>query len=255
MPAANAQACSSVFALRHLKNCARITRSTRVRSSSPPPQALLLGRRFFRGSEGEGERPVWDGGSWDGVGRCGSVRFGEPECARSVPNGGLVRERSSRRTSIGAHILEPLASRSRWSPCRARRRPLLHPPTVRTDRARSGSPRNRNPHRPPRPTIPHPAPALSFSLSPNQKYPSSSSGACGCGEELRPLVNLVIRAQFFKCRRGNTHEQASRSPRVPPRVFLLGHGRIHRPTSGARANRGHAGQSGARGHARCFHGG
>src|SRR5882757_9019974 len=70
------EACSCVFPLRHLKNCAQITRSTRERSSSPPPQAPLLEGVFsFSGRERE-RGPVRDGGSWDGAVQCG---MGHPE--------------------------------------------------------------------------------------------------------------------------------------------------------------------------------
>src|SRR5882757_3345662 len=65
------EACSCVFPLRHLKNCARITRSTRERSSSPPPQAPLLEGFFSFLGEREKERgPVRDGVR--GTGRSGA---------------------------------------------------------------------------------------------------------------------------------------------------------------------------------------
>jgi hypothetical protein len=65
---------AAVFALRRLKNCARITRSTRERSSSPPPQAPLRPEEIFSVS-GRG-RGRGTGAEWDVVGRGGAVRLG-----------------------------------------------------------------------------------------------------------------------------------------------------------------------------------
>jgi hypothetical protein len=92
-----------------------------------------------------------------------------------------------------------------------------------------------------------------------------SRGACGGGEELRFLVDIAPRAQFFKCRRGNTQRAslalaADVTARVSPRT------RPHpqaneRSTNGARANtralnalRGQADSAGPSGNARCFRG-
>ena len=71
MTTAEVTAC--VFPLRCLENCARITRTTRVRSSPPVPQALRLEEfKFWFFGEKKENGPVRNGMSWDGVGQCGT---------------------------------------------------------------------------------------------------------------------------------------------------------------------------------------
>ena len=71
-----------------LKNCARVTWTTKVRSSSPAPQALRLGRvRDLGGGEGEGDGPVRERVSWDGVDRCGMRPTGGGSVARTAWHG------------------------------------------------------------------------------------------------------------------------------------------------------------------------
>ena len=77
--------------------------------------------------------------------------------------------------------------------------------------------------------------ALARALPPKRSYICRSSRACGGGEELRPVVVLASRAQFFKHRWANTDSSIAHSPschwRVCPRVR-----RIHQAaTNGTRA--------------------
>jgi hypothetical protein len=237
------EAYPSVFALRHLKNCARGPRSTRERSSSPPPQArLLLPEKFRFRAEEEGEGPVRDGMSWDGAGRCGMGSdqwrlgtMGFQVARRAVPlRDGVQVARMGSGCAHGFRLRAWFRLRggvqvARWgSGCAVGFRLRGG---VQVERWGSGRAVGSSPPRtaPPRPTTSRPAPVpLPLPPPETEKSLGVVAGPVGAVKNCAPSST----SSSWRSSSSIGGETRTRSPRPSPsrhRVFLLGCGRIHRP--------------------------